>query len=318
MKYLDIIFLFYKDIVLIKEGKNPYYKNKQSSLPFILKSYYTVLNTLIKNSFQNKKIYDLPITKKMKEKLINISTSQDYLNILEKINNSKKLKKEKERTILKLQLTSISGIGYKKADELINKGLTSIKQLYSKKWMNELPQISRLYLKYKPTRIIYKDIQDIEKKIINTKNNKKIIFVGSYRRKCPCSSDIDIMYIGNIEEFNNFIKKIQSIYNNIYIYSKGKDKTSFLLEYSKNKVYKLDVFRTSKDTSDTMLLYSTGSKNFNIKMRNYAKRKGYLLNQLGLFKNNKKINKPHSDPYMGEKNIFRLLNYEWKEPYQRI
>lgn len=48
--------------------------------------------------------------------------------------------------------------------------------------------------------------------------------------------------------------------------------------------YKLDVFRAPVAEAVPMLLYATGSKEFNIAMRAKAKKMGLLLNQHGLFK----------------------------------
>ena len=61
-----------------------------------------------------------------------------------------------------------------------------------------------------------------------------------------------------------------------------------------------------------MLLYSTGSKQFNINLRTKAKKLGYKLNQEGLFKNNKKIN------VRGEKGIFKKLKVPYLPPEKRI
>ena len=59
------------------------------------------------------------------------------------------------------------------------------------------------------------------------------------------------------------------------------------------------------------MLYFTGSKNFNVQMRNIALARGYSLNEYGL-KKDKKLIMLHS-----EKEGFDLLGMEYKEPDER-
>jgi len=84
-------------------------------------------------------------------------------------------------------------------------------------------------------------------------------------------------------------------------------------EKSTKKIYKIDAFRTTKEDSIPMLLYSTGSKEFNVSMRSKAKKLGYLLNQKGLFKDGEKV--PNLKT---EKDYFDILQMEYKEPKFRM
>ena len=79
------------------------------------------------------------------------------------------------------------------------------------------------------------------------------------------------------------------------------------------KIYKIDVFRTSIEDQIPMLLYSTGSKEFNIVMRGKAKKLGYLLNQKGLFKKGEKV-----DNLTSEKDYFDILGMAYQEPRERF
>ena len=60
------------------------------------------------------------------------------------------------------------------------------------------------------------------------------------------------------------------------------------------------------------LLYFTGSQQLNMEMRLVAKEKGMLLNQKGLFKNNKII------PVKSEKEIFEQLGMMYLKPEERF
>jgi DNA polymerase (family 10) len=113
----------------------------------------------------------------------------------------------------------------------------------------------------------------------------------------------------------DYLKYLDSQIPNIYIYSKGNDKISIILEIDSKHRYKADIFRTNIEMQYSMLLYSTGSKNFNIKMRGRAKQLGYLLNQKGLFdKDGNKIIASNSN----EKMYFKTLNMKYLKPEDRI
>jgi len=65
------------------------------------------------------------------------------------------------------------------------------------------------------------------------------------------------------------------------------------------------------DAWESFALYLIGSGKFNIWLRSIAKRKGYLLNQYGLFKreNGKRVSSK-------EKEIFQILNIKFI-PYEK-
>ena len=77
--------------------------------------------------------------------------------------------------------------------------------------------------------------------------------------------------------------------------------------------YKIDIFRTPIKNKYTMLLYSTGSKNFNIRMRVIAKKQNYILNQTGLYKLPSKTLIIVSS----EQDIFNKLNIKYILPKYR-
>ena len=56
----------------------------------------------------------------------------------------------------------------------------------------------------------------------------------------------------------------------------------------------------------------TGSKEFNLRMRSYAKKLGYTLNQKGLMLHGKYL-----PGFNTEMDIFKYLNYNYKDPKDR-
>lgn len=285
--------------------------NKQPTTRYIIIAYNRVLNTLDnaalnENEVMNdKKIDALDLTPHMKDKL-------------------KKMLKQKPPAIkpaqLKKDLDKLLGIGEKKANELIELGLKNINQLHQKKWFNLLHKDTQLMLQHKPLRKIpHNDIKKIEKKLTGfTLHNSHVVITGSYRRKKPFSKDIDVLLRAEKEEhLDDYINYLKKKFNNeVYLYSKGSDRISLIIKPFKNEEvkYKVDIFRASPETYYTNLLYSTGPKEFNIKMRLKAKRAGLLLNQNGFYKNGEKINKNTDD----EVKLFSIVKMEYVAPENRI
>ncbi len=226
---------------------------------------------------------------------------------------------ERDKHKLKKKLVKYMGVGEVKANQLIDEGLMSIDDLRKKKWQSKLSDETKLFIKLDPSdKIPHNDIVKIEKHM--KKIEPKMIFVGSYRRNMPFSSDIDIMIVGDSDNLiNEVINKLNAVYK-MYVYSKGDAKSSFIVDFSKtlkslDKMYKVDIFVCKTENYIPMLLYSTGSQGFNIYMRGIAKKKGYLLNQKGLFdkKTGEKI--PNLKT---EKDYFDILGMEWLEPNERV
>jgi DNA polymerase/3'-5' exonuclease PolX len=172
------------------------------------------------------------------------------------------------------------------------------------------------YLDLKPMAKIPHDFINKFEKIVKKLSNKnlKLTIVGSYRRKKPYSSDIDIMICSNkddaIEIFKN---KIQSIFET-RVYSQGISRLSMIITVKDMETlsFKIDAFKTTPDEEIPMLIYSTGSKEFNIYMRGIAKKQGYLLNQKGLFK--------HGERIVGlkkEEDYFKILGIKYVKPELR-
>ncbi len=220
----------------------------------------------------------------------------------------RKIPKNAEAKILKTTLSNITGVGAKKADVLIEAGLKNVRQIKLKKYQALLNTDSKIDTRHKPEKKISHDvIKKIEPVLTQFPN---AILVGSYRRKKSFSRDVDIMIVSKsknaLKSYLIFLKK----HFTVHPYSEGKEKMSVLLGIGK-KYIKADIFRTIPSSKYAMLLYSTGSKFFNIRMRARAKKLGMLLNQNGLFKDGKKID------VRSEKGFFTKLQLKYVEPDKR-
>lgn len=298
--------------LLNKHLKASIVKFPQSS-KYIIQAYNNVSKRLqnsykISQKITRNDIDVLDITKHMKEKLIFLLTQKIPSNEIKKI---------KEKQLIN-ELTNISGIGKIKAINLIKMGLTKKSDLNKKKYFNQLNDDTKLIMKYKPLKCIpYNNIKQIEKKLTGFPNTQ---IVGGYRRKKPFSKDIDVMLVSNnVKDIDKYLEYLKTKFKEIHVYSQGNDKASLILQVNLNsginlnKYYKIDIFRSPIKYRYAMLLYSTGSKEFNIRMRNIASKMGYLLNQNGLYK------KGSNTPLVikSEHDFFKKLKMKYIEPENR-
>jgi DNA polymerase/3'-5' exonuclease PolX len=305
---------------------NYYAKNKiaESEInirPFKRKAYNT-LYTQIRNNFLLSDdvnyfaiINRINLTKNMTDHLYEIMTMK-YTN--------EPVKKDQ----IIAELAEINGIGEVLAEKLYNlRNVRSIEDLKTNDGLfATLPLETRLFLTYPPLRLIPHDLIKIIEELLKKHNIVKSRWhiVGSYRRKKPFSRDIDIMVVmgpaARAEGMSTIVQKINKIKNvNFYVYSQGNDKVSGIMNFIHNEEninVKLDFFACTREEYPFMLLYSTGSKEHNLKMRRIAKERGMMLNQRGLFKRGS--SQPIKKYVKNEKEIFALLGMEYVTPEERI
>ena len=241
------------------------------------------------------------------------------------------------------ELESIIGIGKTNAKKLINKGITSIEDLKNKILNNKIKVNNKILLglKYEgvfKNNIPRKEIDNIYEElkiIINNINNKynlndnnKYIFelCGSYRREKDTSNDIDILIskfnsnsINNNNNLKIIIDELKSLNNNKLLLvddiTDKNIKTKYMgfCKYKNNPVRRIDIRFVPYNSYYTALLYFTGSKDLNTKMRIKAHELGYKLSEYNLIiiDNNKKIK------INSEYDIFKKLKMEYLQPNLR-
>lgn len=296
-------------VYLLTKHKRQNLVKKPAAARYIAVAYNNViakLNDFGGATIKNTDIDALDITDHMKSKLKHLMT--------QKITAAERA--EMRRIKLYNDLTKTMGIGKTKANELIKLGLTDVKQLKLKKWQKHLNADTIMLLKHNPSRAIpHSAIKKIEKKLTSFNG---AMLVGGYLRKKPFSKDIDVMIVVPKKEkekeknvINEYIAHLRKLFP-LEVYSKGSDKASLVIKVDiKKRYYKLDVFAAPNEYKHGMLLYATGSKQHNIKMRSVARRKGYLLNQRGLHKGKKLIK------VSSERDIFKLLSMSYVKPENR-
>jgi len=155
-----------------------------------------------------------------------------------------------------------------------------------------------------------------------------LIISGSYRREKEDSGDVDVLIISKI--YNELLMNL--FYRNLL--EAGILKEENVMASGGTKIMAVakildtfrhvDIFYFSSDVFPFALLFTTGSKEFNLKMRSHALKLGFSLNERNLTKKsgglvsedeyNAKINKKAPE---SEEDIFNFLDYKYIEPRYR-
>ncbi len=136
---------------------------------------------------------------------------------------------------------------------------------------------------------------------------ENIVPAGSLRRKKETIGDIDILITtSDMDKVNQVLKNLPILRN---ILAAGPTKTSIIVEPG----IQVDFRVVEKSSFGAALQYFTGSKQHNIKLREWAIKKGLKINEYGVFRlsDNKKIG--------GEKeeDIYEILGLQYIPPELR-
>jgi len=230
-----------------------------------------------------------------------------------KVKEYERLKKQVPKGLL--DMMDIINLGPKRVKKLYNLlGIKTVAQLKKAAMAGKIATLpgfgekseqiilESLGLARKTRRLPLKKVLPVAKKLEarlrKLKDVQRASLAGSVRRKKATVHDIDLLASSKnpkkvIEEFVKFpeVKKIVA---------KGNTKATVRL---KKPDIAVDLRVVKDDSFGSALQYLTGPKDFNIRLRNIAIRKGYKLNEYGLFdrKTGKKI------AGKDEKEIYKIL-----------
>ena len=135
---------------------------------------------------------------------------------------------------------------------------------------------------------------------------KEVVPAGSYRRRKETIGDIDILATSDKpEKLMDYFVKFDGISD---VLAKGPTKTMVRLKIGLDA----DLRVVSEESFGAALAYFTGSKDHNIVMRELAIKKGWKLNEYGLFDKNGKMIAGRT-----EEEIYKALDLEWIPPEMR-
>jgi DNA ligase (NAD+) len=226
-------------------------------------------------------------------------------------------------------LSDVYGIGPKKAQELVDQGITTIEQLRAnqKQLLNDTQIVGLKYYEDILKRIPRQEIEEynnlfkniFKDQIKNASSSYEI--VGSYRRRASDSGDIDVILTSNSSAFfTTFIDILIKLKIIVEVLSRGPSKCLVIARITPSSTARrVDFLYTTKEEYPFSILYFTGSKIFNTVMRNQALTMGLTMNEHGLYKleNKKKAEKVEYN-FETERDIFKYLNMEYREPWERV
>jgi DNA polymerase (family 10) len=126
---------------------------------------------------------------------------------------------------------------------------------------------------------------------------------GSYRRMKETVGDLDIL----VESDNNekVIKKFKAFPEVKKVLESGETKTSVIIE---GLNIQMDLRIVPKESFGAALMYFTGSKDHNVRIRSLALKKGLKVNEYGVFKNDRRV------AGKTEEEIYKLLKLQFIPP----
>lgn len=124
---------------------------------------------------------------------------------------------------------------------------------------------------------------------------------GSVRRKKQTCGDVDIVAIPTVAFYNCFME----LFAGNYRYAGPVKYTGMYREAQ------IDFLLTDEDSWGAAMMHATGSTRTNIAQRGIARSKGWMLNEKGLWKDDKKL------CGATEKEVYEMLKINWLEPEAR-
>ena len=275
------------------------------------------------------------IGKSLSEKIEVIIKTGEYPleKTTKKLEHTEKKQKAEDLFLIKTNLMKITGIGDKRAETYIKLGIRNHKELLDKVQKKEIKVTDHILigLKYYDDfneRIPIKEVDKFNILFKSIFDNMGLTYeiCGSYRRKKQNCGDIDILvthksFISNEElKKSKIMFKILEEMKNVNILIPDGNITpdaikKFMgtckLPEKDSKARRLDIRLALYESYPTSLMYFTGSKDFNLKMRNKAIELGYMLNEYGLYKDKQpfEIN--------NEEDIFKKLDEKYIKPELR-
>ncbi len=230
------------------------------------------------------------------------------------------------------ELLTVTGIGPTRAKQLVKEGITNVQDLIQQvndgkiKVTHHIKLGLQYYVDLKH-RIPREEISNmkkvLQKQIKSIDSNLIFEICGSYRRGVKTSGDIDLLvsnpkYVNNISKQKYLQKIVKKLKETGFIIdsltSDGAKKYMGICKIESSPYgRRIDIRCVDYSAYYTGLLYFTGSKNFNIIIRNKALELGYSLNEYSL------TNKEDEKKIIlkSEKELFDILHIDYVKPTDR-
>ena len=257
-------------------------------------------------------------------KAVSIITQQDDL---EQVKNNTMSDMNTMNTMNALEeLSKVYAIGTVKAKQLVtDHQIETIDQLRSNLHLLNEPQQKGLKYHDNIMQRIPRNEMKAHEKLVSTLIDKHIrssidthSIVGSYRREKEHSGDIDLILCVSKNAAKTIDTLVEVFLKERYVptdgvFAKGKKKFMGVCKLDGTQTFRrLDIIVCTPFEYPFAILYFTGSGEFNVKMRDHAKKKGYRLNEKGITLIETKENVEGC--FDSEHAIFTFLNVEYLDP----
>jgi DNA polymerase (family 10) len=155
----------------------------------------------------------------------------------------------------------------------------------------------------------------IKKHVRYNKKRVRSHIVGSIRRNCKSSKDIDMLLVVNRFARNPTVT-INGL-SNVVTRSKGSRKISLMI-FIFGRFINIDIFIAKKSEEPFALFHYTGSKDYNIRIRALSKKKGWKLNQYGIYSNKTGKKVKGSSKIKSEKSLAKFIGVRYRLPSERL
>lgn len=171
-----------------------------------------------------------------------------------------------------------------------------------------IEEIAGAYAKHRLTREEVKAIAKRLKPVI-VRYTKRAEIAGSYRRGATSIGDLDFILTNA-----KLLPMLTDIGEKIEVLKSPRlgDKVVTLVCRWGKKEVQVEFISVPDKSFGAAMLHSTGSGAFNMELRTYARQKGFLLNQYGLFNESGRRVASRT-----EEDIFKKLNHRWIPPDER-
>ena len=324
----------------LDDTKNVHQKRAIDKAIYSIKLYKKEIKTIkdIKEFQKNVKGIGPKITEKIQ---IILDTGNYPLRYVTETDNVKSPEITSQQLMNKIKISTpltalkqVTGIGDAKAKSLIEKGILDVDMLKNAIASDEIEVTHHVKIGVKyyydfNQRIPRGEIHIFKKCFdkIFSKLNLKYEICGSYRRGKATCGDMDILVTGpelktdkDIKDINIMNVVVTALKSSKLLVEDGTLTPDAIKKFmgtckllTKGSIARrLDIRIIKYDSYSTALMYFTGSKEFNLRLRNKAIDNDMLLNEYGLFKKNKE-----RIDIFSEEDIFKILEEDYLDPTQR-
>ncbi len=222
---------------------------------------------------------------------------------------------------------NIYGVGPKKAMDLIAAGYTTVAELRTAaatnaKLLNKNQRIGLQYYEDLLLRIPRAEMDQHAHTLMTAKpTSLEGVIVGSYRRGQSNSGDIDMLIrtasagVDAGAALTAFVTALRELGYIREVLAHGEHKCLAISQLPGCPARRLDLLVTPPEEFPFAVLYFTGSDGFNVRMRGVALERGFTLNEHAITQ----VSTGRTvSGIKSERDIFRMLKMEWREPHERI